>query len=97
MAHNSKLLLLRALTQNGWLDKATLELTNNDGRTALQLAQAAQWGDLRRREVCDLLRVGQQVVELARPLKFKLLTEVLLIDDLAHSVMSFVDGKERGQ
>jgi hypothetical protein len=98
MAHNGKL-SLRTLMQHRWLERVNLEQTNNDGRTALQLAQAA-WSrahDARHREVCDLLRVGQQVAEHARPLKLRWLAKVLQIQDLAHIVMDFVDGKERVQ
>jgi hypothetical protein len=99
MAQNSRLMLLRALTQNGWLERANLELKNNAGHTALDLAQAtwARTRDPRSREVCELLRVSQQAVEHARPLKLRWLTEQLQIQDLAHIVMGFVDGKERAQ
>jgi hypothetical protein len=99
MAQNGKLSLLRTLMQNGLLDERILELTNTGGHTALQIAQT-QWAitrDFRRREVCDLLRVGQQLAELARPLKLRWLTEKLQIQDLAHIAMSFVDGRERAQ
>jgi hypothetical protein len=110
MAAFAKGTVLKELIRGGWLSEATLELPNNDGLTALQIAQnslvrvvephsveAMQHVPVRRREVCDLLRGMAQMQAEARPMKLKLLTEILGVTDLAHMVMGFIDGKERAQ
>jgi hypothetical protein len=50
------------------------------------------------RIICDLLRDhAVRWINETRPLLHRLLSHSLLIPDLAHIVLSFVDGRERGQ
>jgi hypothetical protein len=76
-------------------------LLNNEGETPLQTAQrqlAADSANGKRRVTCDLLRAATALwAEEVRPLIHRWLSHSLLIPDLAHVVLSFVDGKERGQ
>jgi hypothetical protein len=59
---------------------------------------AADPSDADKAIICDLLRDHSTLwVTHARPLMHRWLSHSLLIPDLAHMVLSFVDGKERGQ
>jgi hypothetical protein len=93
--------LAEALTDAGWLAAADLTLRNKAGETALQVAQrmlAEHPNEEHRQVICDLLRDHAALwTNEARPLIHQWLSHSLLIPDLAHVVLSFVDGKERGQ
>jgi hypothetical protein len=101
MAMGGNLPLAAALADGGWLVAADLTLLNNDGETALQIAQRKLTADLsdgNKRIICDLLRDHAALwTNVARPLIHQWLSHSLLIPELAHVVLSFVDGKERGQ
>jgi hypothetical protein len=93
--------MLEGLVDAGWLLVADLTQRNNAGETPLQVAQrqhGAQPMDVQRLVICDLLHVTEKLwTAKARPLVHRWLSHSLLIPDLAHVVLSFVDGKERGQ
>jgi hypothetical protein len=95
--------LAEALADAGWLAAADLTLLDNDGDTALQVAQHNLAVDSAsdkegRQVICDLLRDNAALwTNVARPLIHQWLSHSLLIPDLAHVVLSLVDGKERGQ
>jgi ankyrin repeat protein len=101
IASKGNLPLAEALADAGWLAAADLTLINNASETALQIAQrklAANSADGNRQVICDLLRDNAALwTTKARPLVHRWLSHSLLIPDLAHVVLSFVDGKERGQ
>jgi ankyrin repeat protein len=93
--------LASALADGGWLAAADLTLLNNTGETALQIAQRKRDVnplDANCQVICDLLRDHAALwPNVARPLVRQWLSHSLLIPDLAHVVLSFVDGKERNQ
>jgi hypothetical protein len=100
MASKSNRPLAAALANGGWLAAADLTQRDDRGETALQVAQrmlAADPSDADKAIICDLLRDHAALwVTHARPLMHQWLSHSLLIPDLAHVVLSFVDGKERG-
>jgi hypothetical protein len=93
--------LASALADAGWLAAADLTLLNNKGETALQVARgmlSISPDEGKRQMICDLLRDHAALwTAKARPLIHRWLSHSLLIPDLAHVVLSFVDGRERGQ
>jgi len=93
--------LAAALADEGWLAAADLALLDNAGETALQIAQRKldeDRSDGNRRIVCELLRDNATLwTHEARPVVHRWLSHSLLIPDLVHVVLTFVDGKERGQ
>jgi ankyrin repeat protein len=93
--------LAATLADAGWLAAADLTLLNNKGETALQIAQrmlASNPHEGNRQMVCDVLRDNAALwTNVGRPLVHQWLSHSLLIPDLAHVVLSFVDGKERSQ
>jgi hypothetical protein len=95
------LTLAVALEGAGWLVAADLTMLDNNGETALQVAQrmlAENPDEEHRQMICHLLRDHAALwTNVARPLIHQWLSHSLLIPDLAHEVLSFVDGKERGQ
>jgi ankyrin repeat protein len=100
----AEIAVLKELADAGWLTAANLTLLNNAGETALETARRELRVDddrvdvVKRRVICDLLREQATLrTEEARPLIHLLLSHSLRIPDLAHMVLSFVDGKERGQ
>jgi hypothetical protein len=101
IASKGNLPAAEALADAGWFAAADLTLLNNKGETALQIAQRklAEHPDEEHRQVIyDLLRDHAALwTEEARPLIHQWLSHSLLIPDLAHVVLSFVDGKERSQ
>jgi hypothetical protein len=101
LVEGAHLCTLEGLVDAGWLLVADLSLLSNAGETPLQVAQrqhGAQPTDVKRRVICDLLRATQMMwTAKARPLLHQWLSHSLLIPDMASIVLSFVDGKERGQ
>jgi hypothetical protein len=103
LAQRAHIEALKELADAGWLTAANLTLLNNAGETALETARRELNADdsvdvVQRRVICDLLREQATLwTEEARPLIHLLLSHSLRIPDLAHMVLSFVDGKERGQ
>jgi len=99
MAHNGMVALMSELTGNGWLLVADLTLRNSAGATALENAQhelVAHPVKARVSACCDLLRATEQLWQTqARPLLLEALSHSLLLPDLAHVVLSYVDGQER--
>jgi hypothetical protein len=92
---------LAVQAEAGWLLAADLSLRNTAGDTPLQIAQRQLAGypcELKRQVTCDLLDEHASLwTARARPLLHQWLSYSLLIPDVASIVLSFVDGKERGQ
>jgi hypothetical protein len=101
IAMGGNLPLAEALADAGWLAAADLTLLNNASETALQIAQrklAENPNEGSRRMIYDLLRDHATLwANEARPVVHRWLSHSLLIPDLAYVVLSFVDGKDRGQ
>jgi ankyrin repeat protein len=100
IARSGNAALAEALADAGWLAAADLTLLSHRGETALQMAQRRlkTEGGANRRTVRNLL-IQQPAIwkTQVRPLVHQCLSHSFLIPDLAHMVLSFVDGKERGQ
>jgi hypothetical protein len=90
---------LSAFAEEGWLLSADLALRDNEGETALQIAQgllAGYTNELKREVTCELLRATEKLwKEEARPLIQCWLSHSLLIPDVASIVLSYVDGERR--